>query len=183
MTQAPGGISLRVAGMDDIPAIVALQARSWRTSYRGIVDDAFLDAIPVQQWIESWRAHLFAAGTECIVAEDEGRIIGFASAGRPDGGGDAGPDIGELHTIYIDASHQGRGVGPVLIERALRYLRELGAQTAVLWVLEQNSRGRRFYENGGWKADGARASDCWGATSVPRLRYRVDLRPGHSATD
>jgi len=176
MSQVPGDVSLRDAGLDDLPAIVALQARSWRTSYRGIVDDAFLDAIPMQQWIESWRAHFFAGDTRCLVAEEEGRIIGFASVGQPDSSEARDPSVRELHTIYIEASHYGRGLGQLLIKTALGHLREAGAGTVVLWVLEQNDRGRRFYEAGGWRADGARATDCWGATSVPRLRYRINLR-------
>lgn len=175
MTQAATGVSVRPAGLADIPAIVAVQAGSWRSAYRGIVDDAFLDAIPIQQWIESWRAHFFAGDTHCFVAEREGRVVGFTSVGRTDGGEDLGPEVGELHTIYIEAGEYGRGLGRQLLQTAVEQLRSDGYREAVLWVLEANARARRFYEAGGWKADGARSSDCWGATSVARVRYRLPL--------
>jgi GNAT superfamily N-acetyltransferase len=175
MTQAPAGITLRAAGMADIPAIVAVQARSWQTAYRGMVDDAFLEAIPMQQWIESWRAHFFAGDTHCVVAEDGGRVVGFASVGRPDAGEEFGPSVAEVHTIYIDAAYYSTGLGRRLMGAALERLRADGYAEVILWVLEQNDRGRRFYEAGGWTPDGARAADCWGATSVPRVRYRLSL--------
>ena len=178
MTQSQAGITVRDAGMPDIPAIVAVQARSWRNAYRGMVDDAFLDAIPMQQWIESWRAHFFVGDTRCFVAEEGGRVVGFASVGRPDAGEELGASVAELHTIYIDADRYGTGLGRRLAATALEHLRSEGFAEVVLWVLEQNERGRRFYEAGGWAPDGARASDCWGATSVPRVRYRVRLPPG-----
>ena len=169
---------MRTAGIQDIPAIVAVQARSWRTAYRGIVDDEFLDAIPMQQWIESWRAHYFTGDSRCFVAEDDGRVIGFASVGPPDAGEDLDRSVAELHTIYIDAAYYGLGVGRVLMETALDHLRAGGYRGVILWVLKDNVRGRRFYEAGGWTPDGAQASDCWGATSVPRVRYRLKLPPG-----
>ena len=161
--------------MTDIPAIVALQARSWRSAYRGIVDDAFLDAIPMQHWMESWRALFFTPYARCFVAEQDDRLVGFASVGKPEFVEDVGPSVAELHTIYIDASLYGRGVGQLLMTTCLDHLRQQGFTEVILWVIEDNARGRRFYERGGWKLDGTRAADCWGATSVPRVRYRLAL--------
>ena len=44
--------------------------------------------------------------------------------------------------------------------------------SAVLWVLEQNHRARRFYEREGWWPDGARASEDVASLSLPTVRYR-----------
>jgi GNAT superfamily N-acetyltransferase len=168
--------ALRVGGLVDVPAIVAVQARSWRESYRGLVDDAYLDALPLQDWIASWRAQFFSARDRtCLLAEAGGRVVGFASAGPPGEPEGLDPSVGELHTLYVEAAHQGAGLGRLLLERALDHLRDRGYITAVLWVLEGNARGIRFYEAAGWTPDGARASDCWGATNLARLRYRRAL--------
>jgi GNAT superfamily N-acetyltransferase len=175
MGRALTGVVLRDAGMQDIPAIVAVQAASWRSAYRGIVDDSFLDAIPLAQWVESWRAHFFAGDTRAFVAEDEGRIVGFASVGRPDSSEGFDPSVAELYTIYMNAGHHGRGIGQLLMAAALDHLRSEGYTDVILWVLEQNHRARVFYERGGWAHDGASAADCWGARSVPRVRYRRTL--------
>ncbi|MEA2684464.1 MAG: hypothetical protein QOK05_2792 [Chloroflexota bacterium] len=177
MPQAGPTVTLREAGLQDIPAIVALQARSWRTAYRGMVDDAFLDAIPLQKWIESWRTHFFGGSgpARCVVVEEDDRVIGFAGAGRAEAGNDVDASVGEVHTIYMDAAYYGRGIGQRLMAAALDHLKSEGFATAILWVLEQNERARRFYEAGGWELDGGTGSDCWGATSVARVRYRKRL--------
>jgi GNAT superfamily N-acetyltransferase len=177
---APGStVTVRVAGLQDVPAIVALQARSWRTAYRGMVDDEFLEAIPLQKWMDSWRAHFFGArgDTRCFVAESDGRVIGFSGAGGADPAERLGEGVAELHTIYIDASYYDQGVGRRLMQAALDYLRGEGFSEVVLWVIEGNERARRFYEAGGWAPDGGTGSDCWGASNVARVRYRLDLLP------
>jgi GNAT superfamily N-acetyltransferase len=173
-------VTLRVAALQDVPAIVALQARSWRSAYRGLVDDDFLEAIPMQKWMDSWRAHFFGArgDTRCFVAESDDRVVGFAGAGGADPAERLGEGVAELHTIYIDAAYYGQGVGRRLMQAALDYLRAEGFREAVLWVLEGNRRARDFYEAGGWEPDGASGSDCWGATSVARVRYRLKIPPG-----
>jgi GNAT superfamily N-acetyltransferase len=177
MTSARSTVTLREAGLQDVPAIVALQARSWRTAYRGMVDDEFLDAIPMDKWIESWRTHFFGGRgrTRCFVAELDRRIIGFAGAGAAEPADDLDDSVGELHTIYTDEAYYGQGIGQRLMAAALDHLAGSGFSVAILWVLEANQRGRRFYEAGGWKADGAAGADCWGATSVARVRYRRTL--------
>jgi hypothetical protein len=45
-------------------------------------------------------------------------------------------------------------VATVLLRASERELRSLGFDHAVLWVLDQNTRARRFYEREGWMADG-----------------------------
>ena len=40
---------------------------------------------------------------------------------------------------------------------ALGRLGEGGFDQVTLWVLDSNARARRFYEAGGWRADGQRS--------------------------
>jgi hypothetical protein len=59
-------------------------------------------------------------------------------------------------------------------------LPHLGAY-AVLWVLEGNARARRFYERGGWAADGTTRDEPMGGEMTHQLRYalrRPDLAGG-----
>jgi len=168
--------TFRRGGMGDIPAIVALQARAWRAAYRGLVNDEYLDALPLQHWIESWRAHLLggSAATACIVAEDGRGLLGFTSVGGSDPSQLANA-VGELHTIYVDPALQGAGLGQRLMVEAIGRLRADGYTDAVLWVLEGNQRARRFYEQAGWSPDGGTGSDEWGPSRVSRVRYRRRL--------
>jgi hypothetical protein len=45
---------------------------------------------------------------------------------------------------------------------------------AYLWVLAENARARRFYERGGWTADGVTRTEAIGGEPVLQLRYLLE---------
>ena len=142
---------LRDAGPHDAAGIACVHVESWRTTYRGIVPDTFLDALSYEQREQVWSGMLTesAAGTFALVAEGErGAIVGFASAG-PERGGD--PIFrGELYAIYLLASHQRQGIGRRLFQAVVSRLANRGLPSLLIWVLADNP-SRAFYERLGGK--------------------------------
>lgn len=59
---------------------------------------------------------------------------------------------------------------------AERGLADAGFAEAYLWVLGSNARARRFYEIGGWAADGGTKVERRGEVELREVRYRRDLR-------
>jgi hypothetical protein len=57
----------------------------------------------------------------------------------------------------------------------LEQLAAVGGERAVLWVLEDNERARRFYDRGGWSADGETRVEPIGGEPVKQLRYSRPL--------
>ncbi len=51
--------------------------------------------------------------------------------------------------------------------------RERGFAPIVLWVIEGNLRGRRFYERAGWAPDGGRQPIDFDGVMVDEIRYRL----------
>jgi RimJ/RimL family protein N-acetyltransferase len=47
---------------------------------------------------------------------------------------------------------------------------------ALLWVLEDNPRARRFYERAGWAPDGVRKAEERLGVRAAEVRYRKDFR-------
>jgi GNAT superfamily N-acetyltransferase len=99
-------------------------------------------------------------------------VVGFASHGpaRDDSA------VGELFTIYVLPDRWGAGAGQALMRETLARLRARGFGEAVLWVLEDNPRTRRFYELAGWQTDGGVTEQEWLGLVVREVRYRIDLR-------
>jgi GNAT superfamily N-acetyltransferase len=95
-------------------------------------------------------------------------VVGFVSVGASR---DADAS-GELFAIYVEPDHWGTGVGGDLLAAGEQRLRELGHTDAILWVLEDNPRARRFYERAGWSRDGARRPITFLGVEVPEARYR-----------
>lgn len=137
---------IRHADIGDAADIGKVHAESWRTTYRGIVPDAYLDAIDEDEWSERQRRNLTEAPDDMVslVAEVEGQIVGWAA-----GGPNREPDLGhagELYAIYLLPGHQRSGIGLRLTVATARWLTETGMESMAVWVLAENHQARRFYE-------------------------------------
>jgi GNAT superfamily N-acetyltransferase len=167
---------VRPATPDDADAIASAHVRSWQAAYRGIVPDALLDALSIERRASWWRGELteMAKPTECWVVEQSCRVVGFASIGAARGGS-AGPGVGELFAIYLEPEAWSQGLGRALMDRAVAGLRAGGFRTAILWVLADNLRGRRFYERTGWRPDGETMGWETHGSTLEEVRYRIEL--------
>ena len=165
---------IREARIDDSLAIARVHVAAWRAAYRGVMPDAFLDALDERAREKRWRERLETrpAGRRIVVAvDDEDAIVGFAGVGpaRDDRG-----ERGELYMINLSPSAWGRGVGSALLGACVSALAAFGHRDAILWVVRQNARARRFYEREGWTREGERRdpiSENGFTFEVDELRY------------
>jgi RimJ/RimL family protein N-acetyltransferase len=140
---------------DAIEATARCHAECWVEAYADIVPSDYLARMTdLPTRIEKWWGRFQAGrGTIFIVRGDCGDVVGIAHAGPPRDDESEMPPL-ELYTLYVRQSQYGTGLAQELIDRAV------GSQPAFLWVFEENSRARRFYEKNGftptgvWKYDG-----------------------------
>lgn len=163
---------VRAATDEDAPAVARVHVDSWRAAYAGLIPQAVLDGLSVEQRESFWRATADEPGDHRLwVAESAGRVVGFASTG-PGRDDDLPAGAGELMAIYVAPAAWSKGFGAQLFRRAIADLRERDLDPVVLWVLAANDRGRRFYEAMGWQPDGAERQIDFDGTAVDELRYR-----------
>ena len=167
-------IAIRAATARDAGTIERVRIASWRWAYRDIVPAALLEDLDPDEQTGAWAERLGAGepGSETLVVEEDGRVVGFCGFG-PSRDEDAAPDTAEVLTIYLAEEAAGRGTGRALFSRANGRLRELGYARAMLWTLEANDRTRRFYEAAGWSWDGTRSTFHAGGEDLPTVRYRT----------
>jgi RimJ/RimL family protein N-acetyltransferase len=116
---------------------------------------------------EIWRASLDDSAVWQFAAVDGDEIVGVLSVGPArDGSG-----VGELMVIYVHPDWWGTAAGQLLIERAHEVLAEQFDE-AVLTVLADNPRARRFYERNGWSLDGTTTEPHFGGEPTEVARYR-----------
>lgn len=155
---------IRPGTPDDAEAVARVHVQTWQAAYAHALPRERLTALSVEERAELWRRR------PPLVAEIDGEIVGFVSVGPS-----RGEDAGELYAIYVHPDNWGTGVGRALIEAGEECLRELGHEHALLWVLDDNPRARRFYEIAGWSADGtARHVELFGF-ELSEVRYRKKL--------
>ena len=167
---------IRPARPEDAPAIARIHVAGWQVFYRGHVPDAMLDGFDADRRTDAWRRQLeeMPEHHRAWVFDRDGRVIGFCGTARS-ADPDAGPETGEVQSIYLDPEVVGTGVGRRLFAHAVADLRVRGFIHATLWVLAPNTLGRRFYEAAGWRPDGTEKDQPWGNHVLHEVRYRIDL--------
>ncbi len=171
-------VHTRRAVLEDANDIAEVQVSSWRTAYRGLLPQRYLQELDVKQHAEAWRYRLGShEGLELctFVAERGDLVIGFISL-YPSRDEDADPTkIGEVTAVYTRPDHWGTGAGRQLMRLAHAWLAGR-FESATLWVLDRNERARGFYEAEGWRADGTVKHDESRGFPVVEVRYRRNLR-------
>ena len=143
-------LRLRDAAAGDAALLAFLHTESWRSAYATLLDPAYLEHEMEGERSAHWLAHLPAvlAGLGHIyIAERAGEILGFVCVLRerdPDWGG-------YVDNLHVRPHLRGAGIGKVLLDAALDWLRSAGEERAYLWVYEANLSARRFYEREGWR--------------------------------
>jgi ribosomal protein S18 acetylase RimI-like enzyme len=153
----------REATLEDSTEIARVQVDTWRTTYRGIVPQSFLDRMDYDVRAESWRDQLAAGSSRIYVSEMDGTICGFICGGRlrePLSDFD-----GEIYAIYLAVDAQQRGCGRAMMKQLAAKLLQEGLKSAVVWVLERNP-ACTFYERLGGEFLGQKAISIGGADLV-----------------
>jgi GNAT superfamily N-acetyltransferase len=172
---------VRPALPDDTEAIGQIRIRGWQFAYRGLLPDDVLSALSDGERLAARRDRLRRPppGTHAWVGELDGHVAGFALSG-PSRDQDADPETAELFAIYLEPAAVGRGLGRCLMEQTERGMWADGYHRAVLWVLRDNARARRFYERAGWRRDGAFQEEELDGALLREVRY-VRERPALDA--
>jgi GNAT superfamily N-acetyltransferase len=137
----------------DAETLAELHIASWRSAYRGMVRDEYLDKDIVPDRFAVWSELMKhpAPSLFGFVAEADKTPVGFAFLR---GAHDAvwGTLLDNIHVL---PGFQGKGVGRLLIAAAVREAAHRYPSVGVhLWVFEPNVRARRFYSRlGGQDAE------------------------------
>ena len=167
----PSDITIRPATLDDAQAIAQIHMDSWRSTYRGLVSDDFLDGLRLEDRTARWEQRLTDAHTRefAYVVEDEaGQVVGFGSGALNTA--DHSDYHSELRALHITQLYQGQGLGRRLTSYVARHLHEMGIDEMIVWVLSGNDRACRFYERLGGVYVTDRVEDFAGG-SIPEVAY------------
>lgn len=155
--EALDGLIIRKAEAADLRGLAQLSRRTFTHKFGHLYSqedlDAFLDASHTEaayaQWLEQpdvlLDVAMDAAGTLCAYL-----LCGPLSlpAAAPQ------PGAVELKRLYVDRPVQRRGLGRILIDRALDWARGRNAGEIYLSVFSENHDARRLYESYGWTLEG-----------------------------
>jgi len=143
--------TIRPVVAQDFAMIAAIHAASWRSAYRGILRDQFLDKDIDTNRAALWRERLSnkPANHFGYIAVVDDRVVGFGYAfGAEDDRW--GTLVDNLHVL---PECKGAGLGRRLLGAIAEEASERYADAGIhLWVFEKNHPARTFYERLGAKS-------------------------------
>ena len=167
--------TIRPGVPEDVEATEYVRVTTWKTAYRGIMPDDYLDALTVEPdavaGMEEGLAGALAEGrTPLLVGEIGGGIAGFVNFGRCR---DEQIGGGEVFVIYVLPEAQASGLGYALLTAAVERLRADGHEEIGLWVAAGNAQARRFYERFGFVPSGRVQCHSAPLPPVEEVHYRL----------
>ena len=146
---------IREATVNDAAGIAGIEVLSSRYAYRGILSEECLSRdLSVEARVPVYQYWIGEKKFEVYVYEDPGTgsLRGMMGIGMC--GDDDRKEAFELHFLYVDPEYVRMGIGSEMLRFFERKGKEKGCPGFVIWVLEENGMGRRFYEKHGYRPDG-----------------------------
>lgn len=138
-------IKLRPAELSDFKAIAKLHADNWRTNYRGILSDNYLDNEVEKDRLDTWYKRLKSPNENQIVtvAILDNTLAGLCCLYLNDD-----PIFGSLiDNLHVSTNLQKSGIGKMLFTDSVNKIYDKANNKKMyLWVYESNKNARIVYE-------------------------------------
>lgn len=132
---------------EDARRVAQISIAGWRFAYSNIFPEAFLDELDEEVRTRNWKKGIIENKPDLFryVFEENGEVMGFI-CGKNNRDIELVPEAdAELWAIYSDPSRIGQGIGGALLDHFCHTLKKNGYKTVLIWSLEANDIGRRFY--------------------------------------
>lgn len=150
---------IRQAEPKDLENIAALYVRNHKTTYRGLLSDAYLNALTTASALTRWEQTTDSEENFLLVAEQDGVFLGFAAA-MPD------PELEQtlyLESLHVSESARGKGIGTALIRACAQIAAQNGFQKMSVCIVRGNNSAAKLYQKLG-AAHHAYFEDDFGGT-------------------
>ena len=164
-------IPFRLAIPSDHVRIASLHTENWRSSYRGILSDAYLDHEIGEERERLWEERFLAPDMDrryVLLAEIRKDLAGFVCVLL-----DEETQWGAcLDNLHVRSEIRGQGLGRLLFAEAARWVmaKEPGWPIHA-WVFEANDSARGFYDTAKGEILEREIKQMPGGARVPSLRY------------
>ena len=140
-------LTIRTAGLADIPALRKLVFQVWPQTYESILPAEKITYMLELMYSEHSLQQQMEGGARFIFVDDNDEAVGYASFQEME------PGIFKLHKLYVLPSQQGQGTGRVMVDYIMDQARQLGGNTLQLQVNRRN-KARDFYARLGFAVTG-----------------------------
>ena len=142
-------IQIRKVKIGDEKTLAYIQTESWRKAFADIISKEDMEKYADINKAEEMYRYLLKSGVgngSILLIDDNPHCIAYWDKTREedmDG-------YAELICIHSLEDNWGKGYGSMMMEHILKDISAVGFEKVMLWVFEENTRARRFYEKYGF---------------------------------
>jgi GNAT superfamily N-acetyltransferase len=138
-------VTFRPATRADLEGIVALLADDALSAGRE------LPGLPLDlRYVAAWEAMAADPAQHPLVAEADGRLVGYLQLSIIPGLSFRGMTRGLIESVRVSSALRGQGIGAALIEHAVSLCRDAGCGLVQLTSTNERVAAHRFYERLGF---------------------------------
>ncbi len=135
---------------DNVEYYARVNALSWKQSYKGIVDDDFLELIntesEIQKSISNLKKGLTDGSKRCLLKYND-EYVGILRVRETKY--DKYRQCGELGALYLLDNVKGKGFGKILFNKAINELKSMGYNKMIIGCLSENPSNDFYKHMGG----------------------------------
>jgi GNAT superfamily N-acetyltransferase len=135
-------VNIRKVVPTDIESFVKL----YTLSYKGLEEYAYTQ----KRDIEGYFRWLLKRDSEGFLIVEAKEPIAFIACDTNWFSFVEGKVVGEIHELFVHPDYRGRGIGKMLVERAVDYARVRNRNIMGLWVGVKNFSAKEFYKRMGF---------------------------------
>lgn len=137
-------IIIRNIKEEDIPSVIDIQISGWKTAYKGIIDNDFLNSMNREKKIEQRRKDYKQDGY--IIAETNKEIVGFCRYIDNNSYTPNMLDIDcEIVALYVKPDLKYNGIGTKLFQFVTNEFKRKNRTKMIIWCLKDNEASKKFY--------------------------------------
>lgn len=163
-------VIIRKAIPGDEQVLAYIQTESWKAAFAGILSTEELERCTnLQKAEQMYHSVLRREGCNMAIelVDDLPHCIAAWGTNRCD----LGNTVGELICIHSLQNNWAKGYGSAMMEYVLAQLQHANYESVILWVFEENTRARKFYEKHGFEL----TSQTKAYNGITEVMYRKKL--------
>lgn len=165
------GVDIDIAGLSDAPELARLHYLSHTTSFAEFASPEWVESRRLEDYLRQWQEFLSGATRDSRArawkAVESQVVVGMVRVGA------MSEREAQLSSMHVHPQWQRRGIGRLLMDTAVSFMRDAGFETAILGVIQANTAARTLYEHGGWQVAELRPD---GIEGVPVATYRLQVK-------
>ena len=163
-------VKFRKAIPGDEQVLAYIQTESWKAAFVDILSPEELERCTnLEKAEQMYHNVLRRDGCNMAIEFVDGKPHCIAAWGK--NRCDLGDTVGELICIHSLQNNWAKGYGSAMMEFVLAQLQQAQYESVILWVFEDNTRARKFYEKHGFELTGQKKP----ANGIAELMYKKRL--------